>query len=382
MTLPETFQGYRRASGRAGIRNRLLILCTCGLNAAQALKVAAALPEAALVLNLFGRGQVGDDLIYSQRMMRGFATHPNIGAVLVLAPDEAMRATYQDHARAAGRLAEGVSLEGVGEDGPALIARAIDIGHALTRTLDATERQDCPMSDLVLALECGHSDAYSGIVTNPLAGDLADAVVAAGGSAVFSETLEWLGTEPYLAARCRTPEIGARLLALAADRRAIAETAGKDLRIGNPGPQNHAGGLTTLEEKSLGAIRKGGTTEIVAALAAGETITEPGLNVMDTPTLSPESISAMVAAGAQLLCFTTGAGNAYGSAVAPTLKLTGNPDTATRLPNQIDAVATLSGDRGLAALLTKAVAICEGAETAAERAGETFEVISRLGPSV
>ena len=120
MTLPETFQGYRRASGRAGIRNRLLILCTCGLNAAQALKVAAALPEAALVLNLFGRGQVGDDLIYSQRMMRGFATHPNIGAVLVLAPDEAMRATYQDHARAAGRPAEGVSLEGVGEDGPAI----------------------------------------------------------------------------------------------------------------------------------------------------------------------------------------------------------------------------------------------------------------------
>lgn len=382
MTLPLTFRGFRRSSGRAGIRNRLLILCTCGLNAAQAVKVAAALPDAALVLNPFGRGQVGDDHAYGQQMMRGFAVHPNIGAVLVLAPDEGLRATYQDHARIAGRLAEGVSLEGVREDGPALVSRAIELGRAMSRALDAMPREDCPMSDLVLALECGHSDAYSGIVTNPLAGDLADAVVAAGGSAVFSETLEWLGTEELLAARCRTPEIGARLLALAAARRGIAEAAGKDLRIGNPGPQNHAGGLTTLEEKSLGAIRKGGTSEIVAALSAGEPVVEPGLNVMDTPTLSPESISAMVAAGAQFVCFTTGAGNPYGSAVAPTLKLTGNPETASRLPDQIDAVATLSGDRGLAALLATTVSICEGQPTAAEGAGETFEVISRLGPSV
>lgn len=382
MSLPPTFRGYRRSAGRAGIRNRLLILCTCGLNAAQALKVSAALPDAALVLNAYGRGQVGDDLAYSRQVMRGFAAHPNIGAVLVLAPDEAMRVDFQDHAAAAGRLAEGVSLEGVGEDGPELVRRAVEAGRALTAALAGMEREDCPMSDLVLALECGHSDAYSGIVTNPLAGDLADAVVAAGGAAVFSETLEWLGTEPYLAKRCRTPEIGARLLALAADRRAIAEAAGKDLRIGNPGPQNHAGGLTTLEEKSLGAIRKGGTTDIVAALAAADPVTEPGLNVMDTPTLSSESISAMVAAGAQLVCFTTGAGNPYGSAVAPTLKLTGNPETAARLPGQIDAVATLDGDRGRVALLAKAVAVCEGERTAAERAGEAFEVISRLGPSV
>lgn len=382
MTLPQTFHGFRRRHGRAGIRNRLLILCTCGLNAAQALKVAAALPEAALVLNPFGRGQVGADISYGQTMMRGFAAHPNIGAVLVIAPDEAMRATYQDHALASGRLAAGVSLEGVAEDGPALVARAVELGQLLAGELDAMPREICPMSDLVLALECGHSDAFSGIVTNPLAGDLADAVIGAGGSAVFSETLEWLGTEELLAARCRTPEIGARLLELAAARRAIAEAAGKDLRIGNPGPQNHAGGLTTLEEKSLGAIRKGGTTRIVAALAAGEPVTEPGLNVMDTPTLSPESISAMVAAGAQLVCFTTGAGNPYGSAVAPTLKLTGNPETAARLPSQIDAFAGLSGDRGLEALLATTVSICEGQATAAERSGEAFEVISRLGPSV
>lgn len=382
MSLPATFMGYRRSSGRPGVRNRLLILCACGLNASQALKVSAALPEAALVLNLFGHGQVGADRDYSWRIMHGFAAHPNIGAVLVLAPDEAMRKSLEDFAAAAGRIAGGVSLEGAGEDGPALIARATEAGREMTRALAAQKREECQVSELVLALECGHSDAYSGIVTNPLAGELADAFVAAGGSAVFSETIEWLGAEHMLAARCRSPEIGERLLALAAARRAIAEDAGKDLRIGNPGPQNHAGGLTTLEEKSLGAIRKGGTAEIVAMLAAGEAVTAPGLNVMDTPTLSPESMSAMVAAGAQIVCFTTGEGNPCASAIAPTLKLTGNPETAARLPGQIDAVATIGGDHGRAALFAKAMAICNGEFTAAERDGEGFEVISRLGPSV
>jgi altronate dehydratase large subunit len=238
-------------------------------------------------------------------------------------------------------------------------------------------------------MECGHSDASSGIVANPLAGDLADLLIAAGGAAVFSETLEWTGTEPSLYARCLTPEIAARLEALVTARHRIARDAGKNIRLGNPGPQNHDGGITTLEEKSHGAVSKGGTGPIAGALEQAEPLPEtPGLYLMDTPTLSPESISSMVAGGAQLVIFTTGQGNPYGSAMAPTIKLTANPQTAARLPRQIDfdASAVFSGMRLRGELLPDlaglVMQICEGATVSAETLEECDEAISRLLPSV
>lgn len=386
MTLPATFQGYPRSVGRAGIRNNLLILSVCGLNAPQARKVSAALPEAVLVSSPHGRGQVGADRTFHDTMLRAIAAHPNVGAVLVLAPDAGLRAIFQDHASESGRLAAGISLQEAKEDSAVLVNQALGFGRALSARLAMDDRQACPVSDLALALECGHSDASSGLVANPLAGELADAVIAAGGAAVLSETLEWLGTEPSLYARCVSSDVADRLKALVAARHKIAQTAGKDLRIGNPGPQNHAGGITTLEEKSLGAVRKGGTSRIAGALGEGDRLPGPGLYLMDTPTLSPESITSMVASGAQIVCFTTGQGNPYGSAIAPTLKLTANPETAARLPDQIDFDAS-AGMKGRGAVLLPGLIetfrrICEGEPTASERARETDEVISRLGPSV
>lgn len=388
MSLPSHFPGFARAHGRPGIRNRLVVLSVCGLNAPGARKVASALSDAVLISTSFGRGQLADDKAFHDTMLVRFATHPNSGAAIVLAPDRDMRLFYQAEIEAAGRPVAGFSLQEAGEDSDVLVASAVEAGRDLQAVLDAQARSACPVSDLVIAMECGHSDASSGMVANPLMGDLSDTVIAAGGAALFSETLEWLGTEEGLYARCATPEVAERLHALVHARHRIALDAGQDVSLGNPGPQNHEGGITTLEEKSFGAISKGGTGPIAGALAQGEAVPGPGLYLMDTPTLSPESISSMVAGGAQLVCFTTGHGNPYGSAIAPTIKVTANPETAQRLPAQIDfdASSVLAGTATRADLLpglcTLVAEVCGGRETFAERADECDEAISRLGPSI
>ena len=371
------------------MRNHLVILSVCGLNTAGARKVAAALPDAVFVSSPFGRGHVGADAAFQSRMLEGFATHPNTGAVLVMAPDRFLRERYQQAAEAAGRGAVGVSLQEVREDGEALVVGAVAAGRRLLAGLRAEARVPCPVADLALALECGHSDASSGIAANPLAGDLVDMLTGVGGAAIISETMEWTGTEDGLRARCAGPDIAERLDALVRARHAIARSAGVDVRLGNPGPQNHDGGITTLEEKSLGAVAKGGTGAIVGALAQGEAIPRrSGLHLMDTPCLSCESMSSMVAAGAQIVLFTTGQGNPYGSAVAPTIKLTANPETARRLPRQIDfdasgAFVGTAGRSDLApALFDLMLDVADGRRTCAEIAGEGDEVISRLGPSI
>lgn len=383
-----SFQGFPRANGRPGIRNHLLILSMCGLNAPGARRVAAALPDAVLISSPYGRGHVGADKAFHSHMLQAFATHPNTGAVVILAPDDDLCDGMEEKIVATGRAVAGFSLQRWGEDGKAMTTAAIAEGRRLLAQVQAEPRANCAMSDLIIAAECGHSDASSGIVANPLVGDLFDRHIANGGAAVFAETLEWLGCEPGLYARCETPDVANRLRALVRKRHAITDAAGHNIHVGNPGPQNHQGGITTLEEKSLGAISKGGTSVIMGALAEGQAITGSGLHLMDTPTLSPESISSMVAGGAQIVCFTTGHGNPYGSALAPTIKLTGNPATAARLPDQIDFDASdvFSGLRDRASVLSDLVTlvdtICNGALTTVERNQDGDEVISRLGPSV
>jgi altronate dehydratase large subunit len=389
MNLPDHFAGFTRSIGRPGIRNNLLIVSVCGLNAAGARKVKTALPESILISTPYGRGQVGRDKLFHDTTLSQLACHPNTGGVILLAPDKAMRQLYQSVIDARGRLCKGFSLQESSEDSEQLVHSAIAAGRELLTTLKEQQRQPCPTSSLALAIECGHSDASSGIVANPLSGDFADVLVAAGGSVVISETLEWTGTEASLYERCKSQQVAQKLKKLVTARHQIAKDAGQNIHIGNPAPQNHVGGITTLEEKSLGAIAKGGTTNIVGSLEQGESIPElSGLYLMDTPTLSPESITSMVASGAQVVIFTTGQGNPYGSAVAPTIKLTANPDTADRIPHQVDFDAS-EAFRGiknrqslvpdLARLMIK---VCEGHAVACEKLDEGDESISRLSPSI
>ncbi|MEP7276915.1 MAG: hypothetical protein ABI812_11200, partial [Betaproteobacteria bacterium] len=246
----------------------------------------------------------------------------------------------------------------------------------------------CDIADLCVAVECGHSDATSGLVCNPLVGRMMERLVEAGGQALFSETVEWTGAEHLLAQRAATPEVAQRILAAVGDGERRVREAGGDLRAQNPGPQNKAGGLTTIEEKALGAVAKGGEQPIVGVLQPAERPRGAGLFLMDTPYFSPESITAMVAGGAQIVIFTTGAGNSYTSLIAPTIKMSANSAATARLTEQIDFAATAALDRSatMDELATTGMRhvldVASGTLTFGEIVGEGSEVVSRLGPSM
>jgi altronate dehydratase large subunit len=281
-----------------------------------------------------------------------------------------------------------LSLPGAHEDALALVDAGVRAAARLVHDASSLRRERCSLADLCVAVECGHSDATSGLVCNPLAGQMMEHVVAGGGQAIFSETVEWTGAEHLLARRAVSPAVAERIVAAVAQRERLAREAGGDLRAQNPGPQNKAGGLTTLEEKALGAIAKGGEQPIQEMLRPAQRPEGPGLFLMDTPYFSPESMTAMVAAGAQIVMFTTGAGNSYTSLIAPTLKMSANPGTAARLAEQIDFAAdgVLSGAATLEAVsvrgMERLMDIASGTLTFGEIVGEGDEVVSRIGPSM
>lgn len=387
--LPDHFLGFERASGPPGVRNHVLILSLSGLDTSAAEAVQRLMPGTLLVNSTYGRGQVGEDQRFQRHMMRAIATHPNVGACVVIGPDDKLVADVGDALEAAGRPWAGFSLQRAHEDRFTLIMQAARAVARLRHAVSRNARTPHPVRALSIAIECGHSDATSGIVANPLAGDVATWLVANGGRALFSETLEWTGTGEILAARAATPEVADRICRALERRHAIAAAAGHDVQAGNPGPQNHAGGITTLEEKSLGAIAKGGDQQITGLLDAGEPLpSAPGLYLMDTPCLSPESITSMLASGAQIAIFTTGEGNPYGAALAPTIKVTANPAAAASLTEQIDfdASSVFAGVRMRAELVPALAHLvldtASGAMTWSEACGEATESISRLGPSI
>jgi altronate dehydratase large subunit len=382
------FEGYRRADGRVGVRNHVLVLSPTGLTSAAAQRVASLVRGTVCVTSGYGRGQVAADAKLHFDTLAGLATHPNVAAVVVLSASDEISMSYVDAAVAAGKRAVGLSLPGVHEDALALVDAGVRAATRLVREASALRRTPCSIADLCIAVECGHSDATSGLVCNPLAGRMMECVVEQGGQAMFSETVEWTGAEHLLAQRAATPEVAQRILEAVGERERMVRDSGGDIRAQNPGPQNKAGGLTTIEEKALGAIAKGGQQTIRGVLAPTERPQESGLFLMDTPYFSPESMTAMVAGGAQIVIFTTGAGNSYTSLIAPTLKMSANPAAAARLTEQIDFAATAALDRG-AALDELALAgvahlldIASGTLTFGEIVGEGSEVVSRLAPSM
>ncbi len=383
-----TFEGYRRADGRVGVRNHVLVLSPTGLTSAAAQRAASLVRGTVCVTSGYGRGQVSADAKLHFDTLAGLASHPNVAALVVLSAADDISDAYVAAAAAAGKPAVGLSLPRVHEDALALVDATVRASTRLVREASALRRVSCPIADLCVAVECGHSDATSGLVCNPLAGRIMQSIVDAGGQAMFSETVEWTGAEHLLAHRAATPEIAQSILAAVGERERMVRESGGDIRAQNPGPQNKAGGLTTIEEKALGAIAKGGQQTVRGVLAATERPRGSGLFLMDTPYFSPESITAMVAAGAQIVVFTTGPGNSYASLVAPTIKMSANPAATARLTEQIDFVATAALDRStpLETLAADGFAhlvdVASGTLTFGEIVGEGGEVVSRLGPSI
>ena len=381
------FHGYRRADRRVGVRNHVLVLSPTGLTSAAARRIHAAVRGTVCVTSGFGRGQLADDARLHFDTLTGLMTHPNVAGVVVVAAGPDIARSYADAAAGADKPCVALCLPDVREDAIALVDAGVRAATRLVREASALRREACDVAELCIAVECGHSDATSGLVCNPLAGRIVQAVVDAGGQAMFSETVEWIGAEHLLAGRAATPDVAQRIVAAVAARERASRALGDDIRAQNPGPQNRSGGLSTLEEKALGAIAKGGDGPIRGVLRATERPRGSGLFLMDTPFFSPESMTAMVAAGAQIVLFTTGAGNSYASLIAPTVKMSANPATVARLAEQIDFAASgvLEGTSSMDALVARGVRhlldVASGTLTFGEIVGEGDEVVSRLGPS-
>ena len=383
-----TFSGYVRPNGDVGVRNYLLILSIAGLTGPAARRVAHALPGARLVSMPYGGGLLGQDQAIHLRALAGFGRNPNVGGVLLIGSDPPKLRQLADEIGASGKPVESVCLDDCGHDVLTLSDRALRAGARLRREISRQRRQQAPLAKLFVGMECGRSDPSSGIVANPLIGSLADTLVGLGGSAVFGETLEWMGAEHLLAQRGATPAVSDAIVQAVLRREQIATRQGVDLMGNNPGPTNIAAGLSSIEEKSLGSIAKSGNAPIQGVLGIGEAPPAPGLYAMDAPAYSPESLSGFVASGAQLLLFSTGVGNSYVSTLAPTIKISANPVACTTLAEQLDfdASAVFTGQQTLAqasaALLDVVVEIASGTLTWGEVLDEGDEVVSRLGEAL
>lgn len=382
------FLGYHRPDGSVGARNTLLVLSTGGITGPAARRIGLSLRQARVVGVPFGSGQVGEDRAVQDRVLIGMGRHPNVGGVLIVSDRIPRAEELAGILGNSGKPVETVTLDECGHDGLTLADQGIRAGAALLKRISRDRRAPANLSSLFLAMECGRSDPSSGLVSNPLIGAVADRVVDGGGRAVFGETIEWLGAEHLLAARARTPAVAAEITEAVARREAAAMAAGVDLLGTNPGPTNIAAGLSTIEEKSLGAIAKGGTRTIEGVVGIGEAPRGPGLWVMDAPAYAPESLTGLVAAGAQIALFSTGPGNSYVNTLAPTVKITANPETAERLKETIDFDASdvfrgeADPEAAADALLDLVLDIASGTATWGEILDEGEEVISRLGPSL
>lgn len=361
-------RGYRRDGGRIGCRTHLLVLNATGLTDRIARRVVAAVPGAVLASYPYGMGVLGADADTARRAMQGLALHPNVGAVLVLSADRTRLDEISAVLDIGDKPFDALALDSAAHDALRLTALGTATAMRLRRAVSRQPRRTAPLAALCVALECGLSDPTSGIAANPLIGHVADRIVAAGGTVILGETLEWLGVEDQLARRARTPEVADRIVGAVARRERLAVENGVDLLGLNPNRRNIEEGLTTIEEKASGSAAKSGSSPIEGVLDYAETPPHPGLWLMDGASYTPESMTGMVAAGAQVALFSTGSGNSYASALCPTLKISANARTVAALDTQIDidASALMSGQDPAdmaEAVLDEIVAVFDGALT-------------------
>jgi altronate dehydratase large subunit len=379
--------GYPRENGRKGIRNLVAVLAAADNMNPLARQLAARVPGVVCLPASYGRGQLGTDFEISLRAMAGLAAHPNVARCLIVSfePESAKRI-----AQLAARLGRGVEMLSFLAEGGlhSTLKKGSNLLERMLEEVSGTTRVPLAVHELIVGLECGGSDTTSGLFGNPALGVFTDRIVDEGGIAVFSEPVECLGAEGLLERRAASPEIAEKLVATIQAYNALAGEHGIDLAGTNPTPDNMAGGLTSIEEKSLGALAKTGSRTIMGVVGYGEIPHSPGVWMMDAPAAAVENVTALAAGGAQLVCFVTGSGNPTGHPIAPTIKISANPTTVQRMSEHIDVALSemVKGEMSTARaadLIGATVSdVANGALTAAERLDYLETNISRIGPSV
>jgi len=382
-----TLSGYVRPDGSVGFRNHVAILSSVGCANDVSQKLARMYPNALLLTHRQGCAQLGDDKEQSARAIAGIGKNPNIAAVLVIGMGcESITAEY---------LAEEISktkkpvqyLVVLEEDGlmAALPKGARFLDHMMNEASQMT-RVPCGLDALTLGVKCGLTDTTSGIASNPAIGVVADKVIDSGGTVVFGETPEVIGAGHILARRAATPEVKRDLYRVVNECEERVKASGMDIRGANPAPGNIAGGITTIEEKSLGAIKKGDGKKLQAVLGYGEIPNGKGFFFMDGPGRTPEALTGLSAVGAQVIMFPTGGGSPAGSLISPVIKVTGNPRTAERLKDHIDidVSSIIQGESTLEeageSVFQELLSVASGKATKSERLGYGMISIWNIGP--
>jgi len=345
-----TFMGIRRPDGRVGTRNYIGVFITVNCSATVARRIANFFDADRLIdfpnvdgvvpfVHEQGCGMemTGEPMDLLRRTLAGYIRHPNMAGALVCSlgcERNNLARFFEEQSLATGKMLKTVMMQEAGGTAAAIEAGKAAIREMLTEA-NQVRREPCPAEHIMVGLQCGGSDGFSGLSANPALGKAVDILVRHGGTAILSETSELFGVEHSLTARARTPEVGRKLVERIAWWLEYSE--GRDTQInGRVSPGNNAGGLANIIEKALGGSKKGGSSGINEVYRYAERVSEHGLVIMDTPGYDPVSATGQIAGGANLICFTTGRGSCFGSFPAPTMKLASNTPMYERMTGDMD----------------------------------------------
>lgn len=385
-----SFMGYKRDNGKVGTRNYIGILTTVNCSGTPAKQIASmfsapgaldAFPNVDGVIALThdsgcGMRNQGEGYEILKRTFEGYVRHPNFGGVLLIGLGcETMQVQklLDDLGLQESETFRAFTIQEVGGT-RASVEKGMEFLTALIPKVNAIEREECPASELILAVQCGGSDAFSGITANPALGAASDILVRHGGTVIYSETPEIYGAEHLLTRRAQSPEVAEMLLERIRWWESYTLQHGFELN-NNPSPGNKAGGLTTILEKSLGAQTKSGTTTMVGVYQYAEPVRQKGLVFMDSPGFDPVSVTGQVASGATVVCFTTGRGSTFGFKPVPSIKLASNSELFELMNEDIDinCGAILDGDHTVVSsgeeIFKKIIAIASGELSKSEELG-------------
>jgi altronate dehydratase large subunit len=385
----KSIMGYRRPNGDIGIRNHLLIIPTVICSNQVCNRIMQLVPDTVAIPHQHGCSQIGADKERTFAVLAGTGKNPNVGGVIIisLGCEVVDPIALAEAIKVTGKPVEIIDIQDVGGSVKA-ITHGVELAKAMKAKLDQDTKAEIPLSELKVAVKCGGSDATSGLASNPALGAAADSLIAEGGSIVIGETTEIIGAEHVLAERCSTPETKEKLFYIVDRFEQEVEKMGADMRGGNPSPGNIAGGLSTIEEKSLGCISKCGTAPIEGVVEYAEGLPGKGLYFMDSPGNDIECVSGMAAGGVHIVCFTTGRGTPTGSAVVPVIKITANKRIYEKMSDNMDVdvsdmlAGTLSLEDAGERIWSEIVEVADGKLTKAEILGHQEFSINRIGPSL
>ncbi len=380
------FMGYPRADGRVGVRNHVLVMSSVSCANSVVEQIGRAVPEVKTITHPEGCGRGPQDVLMTLRTLSNVAAHPNVAGVLLVGLGcEVIKAEFIASEAGDQTHVERIGIQQCGGT-PKAVTRGIEIARRLVDEAAGQVRREFGFEHLTIATECGGSDSFSGLTANPTVGLAADWLVGQGGSVILSEVTEFLGTESFIGEHCANDDVREQLLDLLARQAKLVKRDLGDESHHVVAPGNQDGGITTIHEKSLGCVKKGGSSPIQEVLQYSQRHSQRGLCVMDTPGSDIFSMTGMIAGGAQIVLFTTGRGSPAGSPIAPVVKIASNTRLFDWMPDDMDFNAGrvaegLSLDECGAELVEFIKAVASGEPTAPERTKTELFSIHTVGPA-